>query len=241
MIRKAILLAAGRGTRLGDLTIDRPKPMVPIRGIPIAEIILRGLAHAGIQEILFVVGYRSDAIVSHFGNGSSLGVSVQYIHQERLDGTGAALLLGREFAGDQPFFGGYADILVQPGNYTDLIADFAAEPCAALVGANWLEDVSAGAAIYTENRRVTRIVEKPRMTPDVSHWNQAGLSAYGPEIWPALERVPLSPRGEYELTTAIEYLVADGDAVRMFEVKGPWSDVGTPEKLAEGESWWQGL
>ena len=68
--RKAVLLAAGRGTRMRDLTNELPKPMIEVRGKPILHHIIEGLHHAGVAEVLIVVGYRADVVRSYFGDGS---------------------------------------------------------------------------------------------------------------------------------------------------------------------------
>src|SRR5688572_21689682 len=97
-VGKAVILAAGRGTRLGAITANRPKPMVPVQDTPVLEHILTGLMAEGIREFLLVVGYKGAAIRDYCGDGSRWGASIQYVEQEQLNGTGGALRLGREFA-----------------------------------------------------------------------------------------------------------------------------------------------
>src|SRR5215469_3579359 len=89
-IGKAILLAAGRGTRLGSLTANKPKPMVEVGGKPVIEHIILGLKGHGIQEFLVVVHYLGEVIRDYFQDGSRLGVSLEYVHQPDMNGTGAA-------------------------------------------------------------------------------------------------------------------------------------------------------
>jgi len=83
-----------------------------------------------------------------------------------------------------------------------------------------------------ETGAVTKIVEKPPRGTSTTHWNSAGLYAFSPEIFDEIATVPRSPRGEYEITTAIEQLIEHGRPVRMFEMTGAWRDVGRPEDLA---------
>lgn len=236
-LTKAILLAAGRGTRLGDLTKDRPKPMVPVNGLPVLEHILRGLKGAGIQKFLFVVGYRAESIQAYFNEGARWDVTIQYAWQETPNGTGSALLYGREFAGDDPVIASYGDILTSSAHYQAMQEDFTAAPCAALIGINPMEDSSAGGAVFRApgSNRITQVIEKPPPGLAHSHWNLAGISVYGPVIWPAVETIQPSPRGEYELTDAIAGLIQAGQEVRAHELRGFWSDVGTPSALAEAE------
>lgn len=228
-------MAAGRGKRLGTLTTERPKPMLPVRGRPVLEHIVRGLLSAGLGEILLVVGYRGDAIVEHFGDGGALGARIAYVWQSAATGTGAALACGREFAAGEPVLAAYGDILTDPAHYAALLASYAAAPCGAVIGVNYMEDPSAGAAVFREGDRVTRVVEKPPPGTARSHWNVAGVSVFGPAVWPILDALTLSPRGEYELTAAIERLIGTGAGVRAVELAGFWSDIGTPAALAEAE------
>src|SRR5438128_682876 len=110
-VRKAVILAAGRGTRLGALTANCPKPMIPVAGKPVLEWIVEGLRSAGLDEFLLVIGYRGDTIRNHFGHGLALGARISYVTQPAPNGTGAALALGREFASEEPILSAYGDIL----------------------------------------------------------------------------------------------------------------------------------
>ena len=235
MIKRAVLLAAGRGTRLGALTGDRPKPMVPLLGKPALEHILLRLARVGIMEFILVVGYRAEAIKSYFGDGARWGWRISYALQPKPDGTGAALAQARDLAGSEPVLASYGDILTDEANYRRLLNEYLAAPCAAVVGINSVEDVSAGSAVTVDGNRVVNVVEKPPPGTTDSHWNLAGASVYGPGIWEALAALKPSARGEYELTDAIGSLIAAGQEVRACEFTGFWSDIGTPEALRAAE------
>ena len=237
--KKAIILAAGRGKRLGDLTLNRPKPMVEIQGKPALEHILIGLCEVGVTEFLLVVGYLPEVIRDYFGTGNAWGVRIAYTLQETPTGTGSALALGRNFAGEEPFLMSFGDILTDYAHYRALVAEFTAAPCAAVIGINPVEDPTAGSAVYREGNRIVRIVEKPKPGASTSNWNSAGISAYDPSIWPAVAALQPSPRGEYELTDATSALIMSGQEVRGCEFTGFWSDVGTPEALAEAERDWR--
>jgi dTDP-glucose pyrophosphorylase len=237
-LTRAVLLAAGRGKRLGELTAHTPKPLLPIRGRPMLAWIIQGLREAGITDFLCVIGYRGEAIMDHFGDGSGLGVRMQYVWQRDVHGTGAALRLGRAFAEDGPCLMSFGDILTDYGHYGRLLDTYHHHPSAAVMGINPMDDVSAGAAVIRDGDRVVRIVEKPGPGDPVSRWNQAGVTAFGPPVWPVLERLPISERGEYEITSAISMLIAEGHEVRAVEFPGFWSDAGTPQALAEAEQGW---
>ncbi len=72
-VRKAVILAAGRGTRMRELTDDLPKPMIPVRGKPILQHIIEGLRGAGLTDVLLIVGYREDVVRGFFGDGGAFG------------------------------------------------------------------------------------------------------------------------------------------------------------------------
>src|SRR6267143_2798040 len=102
-IDKAVLLAAGRGTRMRDLTTEIPKPMIEVRGKPVLQHIIEGLRDARIREVLIVVGYHADAVQNFFGDGSRYSISIQYATQTVQDGTGRVVDLARGFVAGCPF------------------------------------------------------------------------------------------------------------------------------------------
>src|ERR1700745_488042 len=120
-INKAVILAAGRGTRMRELTADLPKPMIEVRGKPVLQHIVEGLRDAGVRQLLVIVGYRANAVQNSFGDGSRYNIEIQYTTQAVQDGTGRVVDLARNFAGDSPFVLSYGDILVDPANYKRLL------------------------------------------------------------------------------------------------------------------------
>src|SRR6478752_2006716 len=102
MIQKAVILAAGRGTRMRELTAELPKPMIEVRGKPVLQHIVEGLRSAGIRDCLVVVGYCADAVRDFFADGSRYNVAIQYTTQTVQDGTGRVVELARNFVGNHP-------------------------------------------------------------------------------------------------------------------------------------------
>ena len=99
----AVILAAGRGTRMKGLTEDVPKPMLPVAGRPLLAHILEALCSAGIRRHVIITGYHGEQIERHFGDGSRMGISIRYQRQVVRDGTARALLLAREDIDQRPF------------------------------------------------------------------------------------------------------------------------------------------
>jgi dTDP-glucose pyrophosphorylase len=230
-ITKAVLLAAGRGTRMRELTNDLPKPMIAVRGKPVLQHIIEGLGAAGVKKVLIVVGYRGDVVRQHFGDGSALGLSIEYVTQEVQDGTGKVVELAREFADEDPFVLSYGDIIVDPRNYLRLVG---LEPeTEAIVSVKRNEDVSQGGAVFLNQRfELIDLREKPRPGEPTSPWYNAGIYSFRPGIFDFTSRLERSPRGEYELTDAIRALAQSGKKVQGLELIGEWADVRDPEVLA---------
>jgi len=231
-VKKAVLLAAGRGTRMRELTDELPKPMIQVRGKPILLHIVEGLAEAGIEEILIVVGYRADVVRGFFGDGTGRGVRIEYVTQEVQDGTGRVVELARDFAGAEPFVLSYGDILVNPANYARLASP--APDHEAMVSVKRNEDVSKGGAVFVNERfELTDLREKPKPGEPTSPWYNAGVYTFRPSIFEFTARLERSQRGEYELTDAIRALAQSGRKVQAIELEGEWADVRDPEVLAE--------
>jgi NDP-sugar pyrophosphorylase family protein len=235
-VRHAVLLAAGRGTRMKELTAETPKPMLPILGRPLLEHILTALRSAAIDRFVIITGYQAERIEEHFGDGSRFGVGVCYRRQVVQDGTARALLLGREGVGRNPFLLGWGDILTDPKNYMGLVSTFGATKPGGVLSVNWVEDPCRGAAVYVDaENRIERIVEKPPAGTSKTHWLNSGIGVFEPVIFDYAEKVRPSPRGEYEIPDAIAAMIGDGLTLRAYPLEGFWSDVGTPEDLARAE------
>jgi len=114
---KAVILAAGKGTRMRELTSEVPKPMLRVQGKPILEHIIAGVKASGIGEFCLITGWRAEVVESYFGDGSRFGVRIQYARQVVQDGTGKAPELAKSFVGGDDFLLTYGDILVKPETY----------------------------------------------------------------------------------------------------------------------------
>jgi len=231
-ISKAVLLAAGRGTRMRELTAELPKPMIKVRGKPILLHIVEGLQAAGIKNFLIIVGYHGDAVRSYFDDGTCFGLQIKYATQVVQDGTGRVVDLARDFVGQSPFVLSYGDILVDPVNYKSIV-DLPGE-VEAIVSVKQNEDVSKGGAVFVNERmEVADIREKSQLGETTSAWYNAGVYALRPSIFDWTAKLQPSPRGEYELTDAIRDLAQCGKKVKALELTGAWADVRDPEILAQ--------
>jgi UDP-N-acetylglucosamine diphosphorylase / glucose-1-phosphate thymidylyltransferase / UDP-N-acetylgalactosamine diphosphorylase / glucosamine-1-phosphate N-acetyltransferase / galactosamine-1-phosphate N-acetyltransferase len=231
-ITKAVLLAAGRGTRMRELTGELPKPMLQVRGKPVLQHIVEGLREAGLTDFLIIVGWHAEVVSKFFGDGSKFGVRIEYATQVVQEGTGKVVELAREFAGGDPFILSYGDILVWPENYQRIRA--ALGGAEAVVSVKRSEDVSQGGAVFVnENFELIDLREKPKAGEPTSPWYNAGIYAFRSSIFDHIAKLERSSRGEFELTDAIRNLALAGNKVQALELTGDWADVRDPEILAQ--------
>ena len=246
---KAVILAAGKGTRMGELTSELPKPMLKVQGKPILEHIIRGIVNAGIREVFVVTGFRAEAIENYFGNGSKWQARFVYGRQAVQDGTGKAPEVAQKFIGSAPFLLTYGDILVPPETYQQMILRFNEDDFSGLVTVTRGEDVTKGGLNFFDDEFcMKRVVEKPGpeqldqlrhdgwLRPGQPVWYNAGIYIFKPSLFEFTARLQKSPRGEYELTDALNALLAAHHKIAGLEIQGRWVDVRDPDVLAALEA-----
>jgi NDP-sugar pyrophosphorylase family protein len=235
-IRRAVLLAAGRGKRLGALTADIPKPMLEVANRPLIGHLVDALAQAEIRDIAIVAGYLAAQIDEWcaLSNRMRPDVRLSTFHQLRLTGTADAMLIAKDFVADESaFIFGWGDILMDTGNYARFAEAARSQNYDLMLAVNRTRDPWRGAAVYVDgDMRVEKLVEKPAPGTSTTNLNNAGLFAATPRIFEYLTKLTPSLRGERELPQAIAMMIADACEVRAVEVRGFWSDVGTPDDLA---------
>jgi dTDP-glucose pyrophosphorylase len=242
---KAVILAAGKGTRMGGLTGGTPKPMLGVQGKPILEHILAGLICAGIRHFFIVTGYRGEVIESYFGDGKKWNVTISFGRQTVQDGTGKAPEVAREFVGADDFVLTYGDILVAPVTYQEMLRRYRGGRYSGLVTCTGSQDVTKGGLFFFDpDFCLEQIIEKPtaaqldalrrqgRLRPGDTAWYNAGIYIFKPLLFDFTARLEKSPRGEYELTDALTALLAAGHRLAGLEIQGRWVDVRDPQVLA---------
>lgn len=232
---QGIILAAGKGTRMAPLTDRRPKPLVPLLARPMIEHILTGGAAAGVDDWIIVVGPFRDQVTDHLGDGAELGVKIRYVVQEEANGNGAAALLCEKHIGDEPFLLSFGDIMTHPANYGRLASEINSGDWDTVITLNYMDDPYEGAAVYVENGRVRKIIEKPPKGTSTTNFNNSGVFGFTPLIFEMIRRTPMSERGEYELTQAVGTMLDSGRQIGAFELQGYWWDVARPRDILELE------
>ena len=221
---KAVVLAAGEGRRMRPLTWTRPKVMLPMAGKPILEHLLLNLREAGIRDLIFVVGYFADKVREHFERGERWDARIEYVLQKRQLGTADALRQVRELLREEVFLVINGDVIVGAEDIKRMIEG---EP--PLMGLHRGSPKEEAGFAEVRGDKVLRIWEKTEVrTPLVN----TGVYLLNQEIFEAIEKIDLSPRGEYELTDALQILAQDGK-LRWVEIE-KWSDFSYPWDLLGG-------
>ncbi|MCS7252764.1 MAG: nucleotidyltransferase family protein [Armatimonadota bacterium] len=228
LVRKGVILAAGRGTRLLPITESIPKAMIEVGGEPFLSHILRRFKLAGCSHVLIVIGHLGDLIVQRYGD-EAFSMRLSYAIQEEPKGTARALQLAEAFVGDDPFMLSWGDVIASPNNYASLWERFEMGDCEVCMLVNWVEDVSSGADVRLSGELVTGIVEKPPVKK--AGWNQSGVFVMSNRIFSYLPKVELSKRGEYEFTDAIRMMLDAGERIIAVQACGYVHELGTHHHL----------
>lgn len=180
------------------------------------------------ERFLLVVGYRHELFYAHFSADSSIHFAIQ----DPVNGTGSAARMARTFASDQPFLLIFGDILADPADLRAMAQVLLDDPSAeAVVAVKHVDDPYQGAAVYEQDLVLTRFVEKPPIGTSTTNWNSAGIFGFRQSIFDELDALPLSPRGEYEMTMALVQMLDKGHRMLVYPLRGEWRDVGRPEDL----------
>jgi len=243
---KALVLCGGAGTRLRPITHTRAKQLVPVANKPILFYGLEAIAAAGVKEVGVVVGDTAVEVEAAVGDGSAFGLEVTYVRQEAPLGLAHAVLIAREFLGDDDFVMYLGDNLLQQ-DLRELVRRFEAErarvvaprlgesdpvmPVAQILLAHVDDPQRFGVAELDQGGRVVRLVEKPEVPP--SDLALAGVYLFDSHIHEAVASIKPSARGELEITDAIQWLIDAGQVVLAEILQGWWIDTGKLTPLLE--------
>ncbi|GGM66115.1 glucose-1-phosphate thymidylyltransferase [Halarchaeum rubridurum] len=217
---KAVILAAGEGTRLRPLTETRPKPMLRVANRPLLEHVVTAVRDAGIDEVVLVVGYRRERIQSYFGDGDDWGVDIEYATQEKQLGTGHAVLQAESFV-EGPFVALNGDRIVESDDIAR-VADALRETGETTLAVARASRPSDYGVVSLEGDSVVDIVEKPPRHAAPSDVVNAGIYGFGPSIFDALRET--TAEGELAVTDTLERLAGES-AVDAVMLDGRWIDV----------------
>ncbi|GGJ35370.1 glucose-1-phosphate thymidylyltransferase [Deinococcus roseus] len=229
---KGLILSGGKGTRLRPLTHTRAKQLVPIGNRANLDYAVDDLSDMGIRDIVVVISPETGTEVqNHLGDGSAYGVNFTYVLQDQPLGLAHAVKTARPHLGEEPFVMYLGDNLLTGGIGHLLEAYHEGETAACILLTEVPNPQSFGVAVLDEQGQISRLIEKP--AEYVSPWALVGVYLFTPLIHKVIETLQPSPRGELEITDAIQGLIDWGFTVRSEKVRGWWKDTGKPEDLLD--------
>jgi glucose-1-phosphate thymidylyltransferase len=228
---KAIVLAGGSGTRLRPITHTSAKQLVPVANKPVLFYGLEAIREAGITEVGIVVGDTEPAIRAAVGSGEAFGLRVTYIRQSAPLGLAHAVLVAREFLGDDDFVMYLGDNFIV-GGITALVEEFrASRPDAHIMLTSVPDPGQFGVAELDDEGQLIGLEEKPDRPK--SNLALVGVYLFTPAVHEAVDQLAPSRRGELEITEAIQWLVQSGRKVTSTVISGYWKDTGNVADMLE--------
>ncbi|MFH0828717.1 MAG: sugar phosphate nucleotidyltransferase [Candidatus Kerfeldbacteria bacterium] len=223
----AVIMAAGRGTRMKDLSNNKPKHLLSVLGRPFLDYIIERLRSAGLKEIIIVTGYQNHAFVPYRGI-PDIRLIEQHRFHERY-GTAAAVENVKNAVGNRPFVVVAGDNLYSVKDLTKMTIETPSTWIGGYRTAAWQ---GMGILKLKDDGSLDRIIEKPKTF--VGDLINASLYHFTPEIFDVIELLEPSPRGEYEITDAIN-LIAEQESVNVFELEDRWLDLTSPDDIGKIE------
>ena len=227
---KAVILSAGKGTRLRPFTEIIPKPLLSIAGKPLLSYLLEALPFIGVTEVCLVVGHAKDKIAAYYGENKP-PVSLSYLEQREQLGTAHALKFAKEFVGTDPFVLIYGDVLISQDAWEKLFTVYKEQDAEGLMALYRVENPGNLGIVKTQGNYVKEIIEKPEKFPKTALIN-AGVFILPPTIFKAVEATNASQRGEYELTDSLEIFMQYGNRLTWHELEN-WLTIGMPWDLLD--------
>lgn len=215
---KAVILAAGKGTRLDPFTVSQPKVMIEVANKPILEYVVDSLVSNGIREIVMVVGYKKEKIMSHFEDGGDFGAEIEYVTQKKQLGTAHALYTAKDFVDDS--------FIMLPGDNvinSTTISDLLEKKKGISVVVTESEYPSKYGVVILSRGDVQEIVEKPE--EEVSNLISTAICSFDPSVFEEL--ASLIKEGKYDITDLIQSLASE-EKVRGIFTSGMWADAVYP-------------
>ncbi|HEC81848.1 MAG TPA: glucose-1-phosphate thymidylyltransferase, partial [Thermoplasmatales archaeon] len=223
---KCVILAAGEGKRMHPLTLTKPKVMLPVANKPILEWNLLNAVDAGINEFIFIVGYKSESVRKHFNDGKKWGIKIEYINQGKPLGTAHAIRIVEGFVDD--FIVLCGDTIFGKKDIKTVMDKENS------IGLTKVDDAKEYGVVELDDERVVRIHEK--MNEPLSNIVNAGLYHFNSSIFKFIKKTSKSPRGEYEITDSINMLTQEVDVKGILlkewrDVVYPWHLLNVNEEL----------
>jgi UDP-N-acetylglucosamine diphosphorylase/glucosamine-1-phosphate N-acetyltransferase len=234
---KAVILAAGRGTRLQPLTLTRAKHLVPVGGKPIIDHVLMAIKQGGIDDVVFIVNHDAESLQLHLGDGKKYGMKFEFAFQNQLKGTADATSFAEPFI-KEDFLLTYADWLITSNAITTVLQAHKKEEPAVTMAVVPVKNPQHYGVVVLEQSLVKKIVEKPPRDAAPTNLANAGIYVLSPKVFEAIARTKLSSRGELEITDSLSLLLQEGHKIAVAELsEDEMRDVGLLWDLFEANRW----
>ncbi|KXS40246.1 MAG: glucose-1-phosphate thymidylyltransferase [Candidatus Frackibacter sp. T328-2] len=227
---KALLLSGGKGTRLRPITYTSAKQLIPVANKPVLFYGLEAIAEAGIEDVGVIVGETKEEVKRVVGDGSQWGLDITYIEQSAPLGLAHTVKIAESFLKGEPFVMYLGDNLIKQG-ISQFVKRFEEDRPNSLILLSEVENPEQFGVAELENGRIINLVEKPDNPK--SNLALVGLYIFDENIFPAVNSIEPSWRGELEITDAIQYLVENDKEVHPYIIEGWWKDTGKKEDVLE--------
>src|SRR6185437_5629787 len=228
---KALVLAGGSGSRLRPITHTYAKQLLPVANKPVLFYGLEAIRDAGITDVGIVVGDTAPAIEDAVGDGSAFGLAATYLRQDAPRGLAHAVIVARDFLGDDDFVMYLGDNFIV-GGITPLVEEFrSSRPDAQIMLTSVPDPRQFGVAELDTAGEVVGLEEKPQHPK--SDLALVGVYIFTPAVHDAVSQLAPSWRGELEITEAIQWLIDQGRKVRSTTITGYWKDTGNVADMLE--------
>ncbi|MBU4265780.1 MAG: nucleotidyltransferase family protein [Candidatus Altiarchaeales archaeon] len=232
-VRRALILAGGKGTRMRPFTYEIPKPLIPVHEKPLVQHIIELLRKNGIKNITMSIGYMGDRIQSRLGNGSDLNVRIEYIVEEEELGTAGSLHLLKEKP-DRSFFMFNGDVLANIELH-DMIHFHRKNKGLATIALTAVDEPSRFGVAKLEGDKILEFVEKPEPGKEPSKFINAGVYLLEPEV------IDYVPEGRSMMETDVFPRLAKEGNLYGYKFKGQWFDTGTHEAYEKAIKGWRDI
>lgn len=231
-MRRALIAAGGRATRLRPITHTLNKHLIPLANKPMIFYGVETLINAGVKELIVNVNPGEAELQKVMGDGSRWGIAIKYVEQE-----GGPLGLAHIVRNAEPHLKGEPFIFYLGDNVilesiAHLVEKFQKENLDVCLAFTHIQNPQQFGVAEIVDGKLVRVVEKPQNPP--SDLAQTGIYLYSPKIFEAVKAIKPSARGEYEISDANTWMIEKGYNVGWVEVPGWWKDTGKPEDLLEG-------
>lgn len=232
-IKKAVILAGGKGIKMRPLTYEIPKTMIPVKGKPIMEYAVDSLRNSGIKDLVVLVGHLGEKVKEHFGDGSRFGVKIKYVKEKETAGTAGALRQVEKEVGIEPFILFYGDVLIEL-NYHDFIDFHISHSGLVTVALTSVAKPYEYGAVKLHGENVVDFIEKPEKGTRSSHLVSSGVYVVEPEIF---DFIPKKSPVSFEKDVLPK--LVNKKKVLGYPFEGKWFDISTPEVYDQALKVWK--